>query len=167
MKKTVLLLLLAALPMLAAAQTNDGRWVLGGSLGLGISDTQTAVNISPQIGYRVTDYLTVGGGPAYAYYKYKHIETHSNYLGMNAYARINPIQYLQVFVQPEVFNRWGKTRGIEDDNKVFATLLVGGGVLIPVVRGGIVVSVYYDVIQDDFSPYRDEVMYSVGYAFYF
>ena len=167
MKKIIFILLLSALSLPTKAQQNGGRWELGGSFGFGFGDSQTSLNVSPQVGYRLTNYLTVGGGPSYAYYKYKHLDIKSNYLGLNAFARLHPIQYLQVFVQPEIFRRWGKIGNVKDVEKTFGALLVGGGVLIPVVRGGILVSVYYDVIQNDYSPYKDDLMYSVGYTFYF
>ena len=167
MKKIFLFLMIAGLPLLAQAQRSDGRWVLGGSLGMGFSNSQTSLNIGPQIGYRLTDYLTTGGGISYTYYKYKNFDAKSNYLGMNLYARLNPIPYIQLFIQPEIYRRWGKTAGVKDESVVFGTLLAGGGVMIPVIQGGIVVSVYYDLLQNKHSPYRDEWMYSIGYAFYF
>lgn len=143
------------------------RWEFGGSFGFGLGTSQNSISINPQIGYRLTDYFTVGGGINYAYYRYKDWDITSNYLGLNAYGRFTPIRYMQLFAQPEVYRRWGKTRGISDKESVFATLLLGGGIVIPVVQGGIAVSVFYDVIQDKDSPYRDDLMYSVGYTFHF
>ena len=167
MKKIILTALLFCLTLATHAQERSNRWVLGGSLGFSLGESRTSLNISPQLGYRLTDSFTLGGGFNYAYYKWKSSDSRSNYLGLNAYAQLTPIRYLRLFVQPEVYRRWGRTAGISDEEKVFATLLVGGGVIVPVVRGGISMSVYYDVIQNENSPYRDRLIYSVGYTFFF
>lgn len=168
MKKIFFACLLFILPLLAGAQsTNSNRWVVGGSVGATFSDSRTVVNIAPQVGYRFTNWLTTGGGISYNYYKWKNYDLRANYLGLNVYARVMPIPYVQLFAQPEIYRRWGKSYGVKDEEKTFATFLLGGGVMIPVVQGGITVSVYYDVIQDDYSPYKDELMYAVGYNFYF
>ena len=48
-----------------------------------------------------------------------------------------------------------------------ASLVLGAGFYLPIGNGSTIVSLYYDVIQDDRSPYGNNVGLSVGYTFGF
>lgn len=50
----------------ASVGTSSGRWFFGGGLGLGFGDT-TYVSVSPLVGYRIDDRITVGGSLIYRY----------------------------------------------------------------------------------------------------
>ncbi len=157
-------LFLMALPV--AAQYRRSNLEVGGTIGFGLSDTYSMVNISPQVGYRFNQYFSAGGGIGYIYYGYKggYSDYTYNYLGANLYARVNPIRYIALQVQPELYRVWGK--GLE--SRVVPTFLVGAGGTIPIgYNGGVNVMVFYDVVQNDYSPYSIEPFLSVGYVFGF
>lgn len=151
----------------ANSRTRQGGLELGGHFGMSFGD-YTNINISPQIGYRFNRYVSLGGGMNYNYYNDSDRNYHLNYLGLNLYARAYPTRYLMAYIQPEMQRRWGKVSGADTEDKLFGCLLVGGGAVIPVgPRSGMTVTVYYDLVQNDYSPYGDNIGYSVGYTFNF
>lgn len=140
---------------------------IGGGIGLQFGD-YTVINISPQVGYDLSKYFTVGLGLGYTYYKdgkgsydYK-----SSYLSFNAFGRFYPIEYLVIGIQPEASRMWQtfEYNGGKDNNSEFVpSFLVGGGVRL----GGMIAMIQYDVVQDKNSPYGNGIFYSVGYTFRF
>lgn len=146
---------------------DKGYWEFGGNIGLSFGD-YTSVNISPQVGYRFNRYFGLGGGISYNYYDDKDYDYSLNYLGFNIYGRIYPVRYLMVFAQPEFHKRWGSVHGVDTKNEYFSCMLLGVGGIIPVgPRSAMTVSAYYDVSQNKYSPYGDNIGYSVGYTFNF
>ncbi len=143
---------------------SSGRIVLGGTLGMSFGD-YTNINVSPQIGYMVSNYLTLGGGVSYNYYGQKNSDYTRNYLGANLYARAYPIQYLSFYAQPEVQRSWGKVSAAEKTENVCACLLLGAGLVLPTSSGGVNITFYYDVLQQPSSPYGNKIGYSIGYTF--
>ncbi|MDL2319872.1 hypothetical protein LJC45_01930 [Alistipes sp. OttesenSCG-928-B03] len=144
----------------------ENRWEVGGSLGVSFADSEWGINVAPQIGYRITDWFTFGGGMRYNYYEGRgRYDYNLSYFGMNLYARAYPIRYIMLFVQPEVFRRWGQTYGYSDRSEVFMAMPVGAGVVIPAGRGGVTISFYYDVLQNRYTPYGNRISMSVGYSF--
>lgn len=142
-----------------------GRWQLGGNVGFGFSDDFTNINIAPKIGYSVTRGITVGGGVSYNYFENKRYDFNENYFGMNVFVSVHPIQYISVFVQPEGQRRWGSDRWGRSESEFLPCVLIGGGLVIPTgPRGGMSVTFYYDVVQNEHSPYGDRVGYAVGYT---
>ncbi len=53
-----------------AQKNTDSRFFWGGNLGL-MFGTYTIIDISPEVGYKVTERFHVGTGLTYTYYKYK------------------------------------------------------------------------------------------------
>ena len=53
-----------------AQKNTESRFFYGGNLGL-MFGTYTVIDISPEVGYKVTDRFHVGTGLTYTYYKYK------------------------------------------------------------------------------------------------
>lgn len=157
----------------AQTQTKKGfdlsKLELGGNFGFsfGSSDwsgTSTAFRISPLVGYRFSQKFSAGGGPSYTYRKYSKLDYTENYGGLNFYARFRPVRYLILQAQPEFYRTWGKNF----DERFVTSLLLGAGGIIPVGNSsGVSVTLSYDVIQDDYSPYRDQLVYSIGYVFSF
>ena len=146
---------------------DKSKLVFGGALGLSFSDNYTVVNIAPQIGYQFSQYLAAGVGVAYNYYSYSYYSEKwsYNYLGFNLYSRITPVKYIALQVQPEIYRMWASDL---PQSRMVPCVLVGGGAILPVgAKGGISMMLYYDLIQDDFSPYRDQLVYSIGYVFNF
>lgn len=145
------------------------KLVFGGSLGLGFSNGYTAINVSPQVGYAFNRYFTAGGGIAYNYYRDSNFQTYTqNYMGGNLYARITPIPLIHIQVQPELYGMWGRSGSQKIDPRAVPACLVGGGISIPAGRrAGIAAMIYYDLVQDDWSPYNDELIYSIGFTYGF
>lgn len=151
-------------------QGSQGRMVFGGAFGMAFSSGYVSVNISPQVGYEFNRYFTAGGGVGYFYYRdNSHGNDFSqNYLGVNAYARFHPIRFISLQVQPEIYQMWGSAGGQSLDSQTVPCILVGGGVNIPSGRNGAVtMMIHYDLVQNDWSPYGNQMFYSVGYIFGF
>ncbi|MBK5722942.1 hypothetical protein JGH11_18900 [Dysgonomonas sp. Marseille-P4677] len=148
-------------------QFDKSKLSIGGNLGLQFGD-YTAINISPQVGYDFSKYFTAGVGLGYSYFKESHFNTKwtSSYLSFDLFGRFYPIDFLVLSVQPEISRMWQtiKTNGINySENKFVPSFLVGGGLRY----GGVIAMIQYDVIQDDYSPYGDNLVYTIGYTFNF
>ncbi|MCL1942337.1 MAG: hypothetical protein FWF54_02125 [Candidatus Azobacteroides sp.] len=145
----------------------------GGSLGLQFGD-YTLVDISPQVGYAFNQYCAAGVGISYTYqsadfYEYKYTRS---YAGFNIFGRFYPIRNIVLSVQPEADYLWGKDKyysGYEvSADKFVPVLLLGAGIRIPAGNaGGVMMMIQYDVVQNDYSPYGNNIFYTVGYTFGF
>lgn len=159
------------------AQTFDrSKLEIGGGVGLQFGD-YTVVSVSPQLGYRLSPYLTVGAGVSYTYYKddipvfieptrEQNYDYKASYFGMNLFGRFYPIQYIVLSVQPEASRMWltiDGPSGKVKSNEFVPSVLLGGGVRL----GPVTAMIQYDIIQDDHSPYSDKIFYSIGYTFSF
>jgi len=144
------------------------KLTFGGNLSLQFGD-YTVLGISPQVGYDFSKYFTAGAGLGYTYFKEKHFNSKwtSSYLSFDVFARVYPIPYIVLGVQPEISRMWQTMKyndGYkESESKFVPTLLVGGGLRL----GGMIAMIQYDVVQDRNSPYGDNLFYSVGYTFSF
>ena len=139
----------------------------GGNFGLSLGNNATTIIIAPQVGYAFNPRLSAGIGVNYSYYKYStdsHYSTSLNYLGFNVYGRLKPINPLVLQIQPEIYNMWGSSGGSQLSQLV-PSLLCGAGVIVPLGnRGGIMMMLYYDLVQNNYSPYGNRLFYSIGYA---
>ncbi len=148
------------------------KLVIGGSFGLAINNDYMSVNVSPQLGYAFNRFFTAGVGISYNYYNYSDINTTFNYAGLNVYGKVNPIRFIAIQVQPEVYYMWGDYSN-HSKTKVIPCVLVGAGFTVPTGRsGGFSAMIYYDVVQYksdgiNYSPYGDQLVYSIGYTFGF
>lgn len=150
---------------------DKSKLVFGGGMGLQFGD-YTVVNISPQVGYAFSKYITAGAGLGYTYYKdkyyigYTKYNDKSSYVSFNLYGDLYPIQYIVFSVQPEISRMWQSLdtpSGKNDNNEFVPAFLVGGGIRF----SGMTARILYDIVQDDNSPYGDGIFYSVGYTFSF
>ncbi len=146
---------------------DKNKLVLGGSLGLNFSNYYTLINIAPQIGYALSSKFTAGAGISYNYYHYNDYDESYHYMGFNLFGRLNPIRYISLQVQPEIYRMWGSINDQSIKSRVIPCFLVGAGVNIPAGRGGISTMFFYDVVQNNDSPYGNQVFYSIGYVFGF
>ena len=145
-----------------ASGFDKSKLILGGALGLSFGSNCTIINIAPQIGCQFDQYFAAGGGLSYNYYGYKNWSI--NYLGLNLYGRITPVKYIALQIQPEIHRMWTANIG----SRTVPCILVGAGGVIPIgARAGISMMLYYDLVQDNFSPYYDQLIYSVGYVLNF
>lgn len=169
MRYLILTMLCCASAIGSYAQSFDrSKLEVGGGVGLQFGD-YTVINVSPQVGYRLTPYFTAGAGVAYTYFKDEdrfNYDYKASYFGMNVFGRFYPIQYLVLSVQPEASRMWRSydgPNGREKSNEFVPSVLLGGGVRL----GPVTAMIQYDVIQDENSPYSDKIFYSIGYTFSF
>lgn len=185
-KKLITLLVFVIIAVIANAQTSgDGelqrenrffdRVVIGGGLGLQFG-TVTFIEISPLIGYRLTEKLETGIGLTYKYYRYKdfyydqttndRFDLKSNIYGASVYTRYHILQ--GVFLHAE----YEKLRYNYDDVYVSAGQLIkdpthanvdglflGGGYRQRISANSyFYISALWDIIQDPFSPYNNPIL---------
>ena len=141
---------------------------VGGNFGLTFGN-YTLINVSPQIGYRFSEHFAAGTGVNLQYISLKEKYTNGeNYrktsqgvVGLNVFGRVYPIQQFMLQVQPEMNYVFGKEIYYDSDprqeyklnTRIVPSLLLGGGLVIPSGRGAMIVSVFYDVLQEDYAPY--------------
>lgn len=154
---------------------DPNRLVYGGQVGFAFgSDDYWSVYISPQVGYYLTDKLVVGAGVSYAYaqdensfiisYKEK-----QNQFGLNVYTDFYLSRRFFVSARPEVFYQHRTWKFFDDqgrrqkysENDFIPAFVLGVGVSFKPV----VLSLSYDIIQNDLTPYGDAVFLSVGVRF--
>jgi hypothetical protein len=183
MKKIFGLLIIGmGIMQFSMAQDSDGKGFdksklfVGGGLGLAFG-TYTIVNVSPLVGYRFSELFAAGVGINYSYYGYNdgYWNYKQSYAGMSIFGRVYPVRQFFIQVQPEENYMWYTQSGIGSNqdqtykiNKFVPSLLMGGGAAIPTGgNGAITISVMYDVLQNQYSPYYRQAVYGFGYTFGF
>lgn len=171
MRKIVLVICIICTVIQANAQFRLSRMTIGGGIGAQFGD-YTVINFSPQVGYTFSQYLNAGAGINYVYYAKKYDNNQykqtNNYFGLNLYAKVYPVSFLVLMVQPEANRMWRtienrRTGDKAKTEKVVPTCLVGGGLRL----GPVTAMIQYDLVQNENSPYGDRLFYSVGYTFNF
>jgi hypothetical protein len=162
-----------------AKKFDPSRLVFGGNLGANFGDL-TFINISPQVGYAFKPWLTAGAGINFIHNSFKYrvggtelYRDNFTYAGLNVFGRVFPIKFIMLSAQPELNYSWGKrkykTGGLEDvklEAQAVPVLLLGAGLVVPTGgRGGIMVSLQYDVVQNALSPYGRQAFVNVGFTF--
>lgn len=161
---------------------DPNRLVLGGNLGLSFGDI-SFINLSPQVGYQFSNSFIAGMGINYinTSITYRDLagqrlykESFSN-AGINIFGRLFPTNFLFLMAQPEINYSWGKVKfynsnqpDLELSSAWVPSFLVGGGLMLGGSqrgRGGFMISVQYDLVQDPRSPYGTRPFIGMGYAF--
>lgn len=153
------------------------RIFFGGNFGLTFGNF-TFINVSPQVGYRVSPMFSTGAGVNFIYQgdKYnsggREVKSSLGYAGLNVFGRLNPYRFILLNAQPEMNYVWGKTTisGLSEsriDPKFVPSFLLGAGVAIPMGgRGGSMIAMLqYDIIQDNLSPYGRNAFFTFGFNF--
>jgi hypothetical protein len=161
-------------PIQPPPTNDDSFWdkiYIGGNFGLQFGTT-TVVNLSPQVGYRVTEKFVPGIGITYIYYSYKipnYKRVESNIYGGSVFSKyfFTPNLFahgefeelnLEAYddsIPPHIIRRW------------VPSLFVGGGYNQPLgQRGFIQLLLLFEVLQDRNSPYlnRNPVV-RIGFGF--
>jgi hypothetical protein len=156
---------------------DPSRLFFGGNFGASFGNF-TFINVSPQVGYRVSPIFSAGTGVNFIYQgnkvnygSYTQKSTYG-YVGLNVFGRLNPFKFLIANVQPELNYVWGKITEdpgnfeVKQPGKFVPSLLLGGGVAIPTgQRGAMVAMIQYDVLQNDLSPYGRRAFVTFGFNF--
>lgn len=182
MRKILLLLLLAVCSGTIQAQSdsirrNTGRGpapkpfadrlVFGGNIGLQFGTT-TVINISPQVGYKVTDRFVAGVGGTYQYVSLRYFNTRYEYkiLGYNLWSRYYPFENL--FLHAEYNRLYSEWQPWTMKGKYWIDgILVGGGYRQQIAGNfGANILVLFNVKPSDEWPYRNPII-QAGFGFGF
>lgn len=148
------------------------RVVFGGNFGAGFSSTQSAVAISPTLGYRVTEKLTIGTGVIYQYNRYKFIGydfKFSNY-GAKLFGTYQLNDFLVLHSEYESLNLEYITynvAGVPDgtNRRTIGSLFVGGGYRQYISANSVIdLMVLYNLMETPYTPYNNP-MIRVGFGF--
>lgn len=134
----------------------------GGDLGLQFGNYKV-VNVSPQVGYRFSNYISAGAGMGYTYYS-SDSHYYEHFLGFNLYSNFYPTNFLILSIRPEISRMWlyqSLEGGSKREEKFVPSVVLGGGVRF----GRVIAQVKYDVVQNTYSPYGNRLFYSVGFSF--
>lgn len=151
------------------------RIVYGGNFGLAFG-SQTLIDLSPTIGYRVSDQFTIGTGVSYKYSQIKDYtldinsgkwyDYSSNIFGGSLWARYHIIE--NVFAHAEVeqlqihYNYTSVSGSVPTkvkDNVGVTSVLVGGGYRQPLGnRVYFNILLLYNLNETDFSPYKNPII---------
>jgi hypothetical protein len=156
------------------------RLFFGGNFGLTFGDF-TFINISPQVGYRLTEQFSVGTQINFIYQSSKitygpnfYDKSEYAYVGLGIFGRFNPVRFLLINIQPEMNYIWGNTKYVSPGNtyevkqegKFIPSVLAGAGAIFPTGgRGALIAMIQYDLVQNDLSPYGRNPFFSFGFNF--
>jgi hypothetical protein len=137
------------------------RVFIGGNLGLQFGDL-TFVDISPLVGYRVTDQLAVGIGGTYIYYRYRDFygEFKTNIYGGRLFGRYYFIEELFGHVEYEILNlerpddfNYNQLRRAN-----ITSIFVGGGYRQYIgERAALELMALYNLTEEPYSPYSNPI----------
>lgn len=139
------------------------RLFFGGNLGLYFGSL-TYINVSPTIGYRFSERLGAGLGPAYSYYSDKRDKNYTyttNTYGGRLFGQYLITDQLMAYSEYEMIN-------VEVPNLLFtrlvrkniSSLFVGGGYLQRFGSGnsGISLMILYNVLESDYQIYENPII---------
>lgn len=146
---------------------------VGGNFGFSFGSSITHLNLSPQVGYRVSRFFAAGAGVNGIYTSFKRGGYKENYgvAGLNVFGRVFPIENIILQLQPEMNYTWGTLKyddnraDVRLDGKVVPSLIGGVGAVLPTGgRGGFMVMLQYDILQNARSPYSNRPFVNIGYV---
>jgi hypothetical protein len=156
---------------------DPSRLIIGGSLGLSFGD-YTNINISPLIGYRISQLFAAGininaqyGSERFRNYNSETTQRNQyTIFGGGVWGRVYPVDFLFIHIQPEYNAVSLKSTYYTTDPKTTVTdhygvpsLLMGGGYSQPVGgRASFSIMALYDVLQDSRSPYQNGLILRIG-----
>jgi hypothetical protein len=161
---------------------DPNKLIFGGDVGFGISRDYWTAGGSPQVGYKLTDRLHIGAGIGYRYARsdkdyYTHTDNGEvsswqtkksryteNSVSLNLFAHYYPWQKLLLSVKPEIMRTWYKETLAENTfaaNQVVPALIVGGGLYL----NPVILQLNYELIHHKYSPYSDNIFFSIGFMF--
>lgn len=174
-KNRIIVLALLLLPFIANAQEQPtksfwDRIYFGGNLGLGFGTNSTYVDVSPQVGYKITDRFSAGVGVTYIYYKEKFTAYGMTYkyetsiYGGDIFSRYFFTESLFGHVEtgalnldvPEQLTHYPYT--VTYGREWVPNLLVGGGFRSGGEKVSFMIMLLYDLIDDPNSPYQNPIL---------
>jgi hypothetical protein len=156
---------------------DPSRLFFGGNFGATFGNF-TFINVSPQVGYRVSPIFSAGTGINFIYQGNKvdygsYVEkSNYAYVGLNVFGRVNPFKFIILNAQPELNYVWGNIKAepgnfeVKQPGKFVPSVLLGGGAMIPAgKKSSLVMMLQYDIIQDKLSPYGNSAFFTFGFNF--
>ncbi|MFN8153994.1 MAG: hypothetical protein U0Y08_06860 [Bacteroidia bacterium] len=139
------------------------RLFFGGNLGLYFGSL-TYINISPTIGYRFSERIGAGLGPAYSYYSDKRDSKYTyttNTYGGRLFGQYLISDQLMAYTEYEMINvEVPDLLYTKLIRKNISSLFVGGGYLQRIGNGnsGISLMILYNVIETDYNIYENPII---------
>ena len=144
------------------------RLFLGGNFGLSFGTT-TNINVSPLLGYRVSERYSVGAGVVFNYYKFKAptFEYSTSIYGPQLFNRFLITETIFAQAEYQYLNAEVVDPFTYELNRAWANILyLGGGIRQGLGGNGFLVgTLMYDVVGDRNSPYASRWMPRVGVVF--
>ena len=163
---------------------DPSKLVLGGGLNLGYAGDYANVGISPKVGYKFTKFLAAGVGLGYQYYKSPEdytinnqtIYIHENIITPSLWAKCtvyNPIfiaadlEYNMIFLKDHDVKydlATGNPYLVDRKTNVGALCFLTGAGVKQTLGGRTfaTIEIMYDLLQADYSPYKQQLVYRVG-----
>jgi len=147
------------------------RFYFGGNLGLQFGSS-TYIDLSPLVGYKITEKLSAGVGATYIYYSIK--ETAYNYgyetsiYGGRVFGRYHFMENLFAHVETEILNM--EVPAIISGSNQYTlvrenitSVLAGGGYAQPIgERSALVMMLLWNFNEDQYSPYQNPI-FRIGF----
>ena len=166
----LLFVLVMALPIIGMAQADSldtdresfkDRLVYGGNLGLSFGDL-TVVDISPSVGYKVTEKFIVGPGVNYLYYNDRIFQFQTSVYGGRVYAQCLFNQYLFGYSELGVLN--GEFDRFEPQKRInVVSPLLGAGFYQSLGGLGFSFMVLWNFNDSRFSPHGNNPILRGGF----
>jgi len=141
---------------------------IGGNLGAQFGNV-TAVDVSPIVGYKITEKISAGFGITYQYYNIRSYNYDTHIYGGRIFARYQPWSFLFLHTEFELLN-WKPLYDINgklNTERIWAPgLLAGGGFSQPIGGGSsIFVMALYNFLYSSNSSYGSPLVLRVGANF--
>lgn len=134
------------------------RVFTGGNLGAQFGQV-TFIDVSPLIGYRITDKISAGIGATYQYYHYqdKYYDLETNVYGGRVFGRYLFNDYLFAHVEYEYLNL--EAFDFQRRRVDVGSLMAGGGYVQHLSdRAAIVAMILYNFTESVYTPYQNPII---------
>lgn len=141
----------------------ENRWFTGGMLGGGWSSNSAYVEISPIIGYKVTPQFHAGSRITYIYSSYTNpfdgLKYQAHNYGGSLFSRYVFFDFLFAHAEYELLSIKHYYFSPAGERRFVNSLFLGGGLFQSMGgRGFATVSILYNVLEDEFSPYNNPLI---------
>jgi len=132
-------------------------WFVGGMIGGSFSNNGGSFEVSPLVGYKITDDFHVGSRITYIYSKY--FGTSYNDYGGSLFARQRFLKMLFAHAEYEVLSIEYNNVQNEKFRMTINSLFLGGGLYQQMGgRGFATIAILYNVLETKYSPYSNPVI---------
>jgi hypothetical protein len=143
------------------------RLFFGGNVGLQFGNT-TYIDVSPIVGYKITEKFHAGIGATYIYFKYKDLyyKYETSIYGGNVFSRYFITENLFAHTAVELLNlEVPAPTSVSNDNfkrEFITNVFVGGGYAQPIGSNvSLVLMILFNLTEEQYSPYQNPVI-SIG-----